>query len=212
MATEKIELTGKVIGRLTVIREVFGHKYAGKHRKWLCKCACGQEREMFQDRLAKGVAVSCGCAQSEIVTRTMTTHGLSKTPIHYVWQNMLARCKNKRLTAWKHYGGRGISVCSRWEVFENFLADMGALPFKDAELDRINNDGNYEPSNCRWATRKEQNSNTRQNVFIEVNGDCKTVAEWSRLSGIAYRTLNHRAHRGVMGSEFLSIPTSRGVA
>ena len=211
MAT-KTDLTGAKIGRLTVLHEVFGHECAGKHRKWAVVCECGNQREMFQQRLKAGTTLSCGCLQRDKHIERLTTHGMSRTPVHVAWQAMLARCSNKSNPMWHHYGGRGISVCAQWKSFENFLADMGDLPFKGAELDRIDNDGNYEPGNCRWATRQEQMRNTRQNVFVEVDGVSKTVAEWSVLSGIPDRTLHHRAHRGLAGSAFLAPPRCGGVA
>lgn len=207
---KKYDLTGVRVGKLTVICEVFNHKWAGKHRKWLCRCDCGNEREMFQQRLSDGTAVSCGCANKEITIKAHTTHGMSKTPIYGVWVGMISRCSNEHNAMWHNYGGRGISVCSRWRSFENFYADMGDLPYVGAEIDRIDNDGNYEPGNCKWATRKEQTNNTRRNVFVEVDGVVKTVAQWSEQTGISHRTLAHRAKACVSGLAFIRPPNVRG--
>lgn len=207
MAT-KIELSGKRIGRLTVVREVFWHDHAGKHRKWLCLCDCWNEREMFQDRLVKATTVSCGCWQKEVTSKRLTRHGLSKSKVHAVWSAMLARCNNENNPAFNNYGGRGIKVCDRWMTFENFYADMGNPPFDGAELDRVNNNGWYSPENCRWASRKEQCSNTRQNVLVDIDGVIKTVAGWAEESGIAYKTISNRVKAGVTGKDLLARPHS----
>ena len=209
MAT-KLDLTNKKVGRLLVLSEVFGHKYTGKHRKWLCLCDCGNTREVFQDRLAKGGVVSCGCWQKEVTTKRQTTHGMSKTKVHFAWKALLSRCENKNNPAWKHYGERGITVCDRWHSFENFLDDMGDIPFDGAEIDRIDNDAGYSPENCRWATRSEQCNNTRQNVFVTICGETKTVAQWAKASGVADRTIRNRLRAGVIGRMLLDAP-HRGV-
>ncbi len=205
MAT-KTNLTGKKIGRLIVLSEVFGHKHAGKHRKWLCLCDCGNKREIFQDRLVKGKTVSCGCWQREVTSLRTTTHGRSKTPLYKTWSAMIARCSNNKLPTWADYGGRGISVCDRWLTFENFLADMGDRPFVGAEIDRVNNDGNYEPSNCRWATRLEQCSNTRANILITIDGRTQNLMQWAIDTGIAYKTLHNRLKAGKAGRELIAAP------
>ena len=206
----KINLAGKKIGRLLILSEVFGHKHAGKHRKWRCLCDCGNQREIFQDRLVKGTTVSCGCWQSEVTKKRQTTHGMSKTPLYKMWAGMIARCSNKNLREWKHYGGRGISVCERWKSFDLFLEDMGELPFDGAEIDRIDNDSGYSPENCRWATRSDQCNNTRQNVFVTICGETKTVAQWARMSGVADKTIRNRLRAGVIGRMLLK-PPHRGV-
>ena len=210
MATTKTNLVGKRIGRLVVLNEAFGHKHVGKHRKWHVVCDCGNERDVYQDRLVSETTLSCGCLQKDVHVARITTHGKSNTPIHSVWQAMLARCTNSNNPAWEHYGGRGITVCERWKEFENFYSDMGDHPFVGAELDRIDNNGNYEPSNCRWATRSEQTSNTRRNVMLTIDGVTNTVMWWSKQVGISYRTLSNRVHSGVTGQMLLA-PTHRGV-
>jgi hypothetical protein len=113
-------------------------------------------------------------------------HGCSRTKEYISWQGMHARCKNSNNPGFKNYGGRGIKVCERWEnSFLNFLQDMGPKPSKDHSLDRIDNNGNYEPSNCRWATQYEQGNNRRNNIFIEHNGKSRSVAEWSRILNLS---------------------------
>lgn len=208
MAT-KTNLTGKKIGRLIVLSEVFGHKHAGKHRKWLCLCDCGNKREIFQDRLVKGKTVSCGCWQRDVTSKRLTTHGKSKTALYSLWQNMIARCSNPNLREWKHYGGRGIVVCEQWKDFEVFVSDMGDPPFDGAEIDRTDNDGNYEPDNCRWATRTEQCNNTRSNVVLDIDGESKTLVQWSRETGIPYKTIHNRVKAGKFGLDLVA-PQKRG--
>ena len=170
-----LDLTGQRFGRLVTLRPVAGSRR--RTRRWVCVCDCGNETEAATDKLRSGEVRSCGCLRSENSTRLAnalgdrrgkTKHGYAKgtqSPTYRSWTAMLARCRNPARNRWDHYGGRGITVCARWDVqqggsFENFLADMGERP-PDRTLDRINVDGNYEPGNCRWATTSEQQRNRR---------------------------------------------------
>ncbi|MET7347444.1 hypothetical protein [Streptomyces mirabilis] len=121
-----------------------------------CLCDCGTEHTVHRSDWGKKVK-SCGCLRRESVT----THGMSDSPTYSTWESMIQRCTNPRCKDYADYGGRGITVCQRWRTFENFLADMGVKP-EGRSIDRIDNDGSYEPGNCRWATLSEQNSNQRR--------------------------------------------------
>jgi hypothetical protein len=154
------DLTGQTFGRLTVIG--LAQRHDAKNAYWLCQCACGnpEQKEVQGGSLRGGRVLSCGCFHREIVT----THGMETTKVYDVWASMKARCQNPKHAAWVDYGGRGISVCARWQSFENFFADMGEPP-PGLTLDRINNDGNYEPNNCRWADWATQNNNKFRKFF-----------------------------------------------
>lgn len=133
-------------------------------------------------------------------------HGLSKTPEFRTWTSMMTRCRNPRSQDYPRYGGRGIIVCERWNTFVNFLADMGHKPSRRHSIDRINTNGNYEPSNCRWATPIQQSRNQRSNRVIELNGRSQCVADWAEEYGMAPDTLRHRLDRGFSLEESLEMP------
>lgn len=144
--------------RLTVIGEDTPGNRGQK--RLVCRCECGTIKTFYQYNLRNGTTRSCGCLRSETVRARETIHGRSHTPAYEVFKLMHRRCGDPKAVGYHNYGGRGITVCERWKTFENFHADMGDPPPK-LTLDRINNDGNYEPGNCQWATRSEQRRNQR---------------------------------------------------
>ena len=150
----KKDLTDQRFGKL-VVKEEAGVDKRGSYQ-WLCKCDCGKIKTIRSDQLCSGHTQSCGCLQKE----KATTHGMSKMRAYVSWSAMLNRCNNHSCQAYKHYGGRGITVCERWLKVENFIADMGERP-KRITIERIDNDGNYEPGNCCWATYTIQLRNQR---------------------------------------------------
>lgn len=171
MGRPAIDITGNRYGMLIVL----SRRKIEKNIKprWKCKCDCGNTSIHFGYDLKKGTK-SCGCLRGK-----SSTHGMSYTRIYKVWRSMIDRCRNQNHHAYKDYGGRGIIVCDRWLIsFENFYADMGSRP-DGTSIDRKNNDGNYEPGNCRWATMKEQSRNKRSTRNITHNGITMTAKEWS---------------------------------
>jgi len=190
----KINLTGRVFGRLTVIRETVGIRTSSgiMVRRWECICKCGGHHIVRQGNLMRGNTVSCGCLKREGLHRT---HGLVYTRTYRIWAGMKARCYFPAAKDFPYYGGRGIVVCHAWRSsFAVFLADMGECP-GDQTLDRIDNDGPYCPFNCRYASRTDQANNCRTNHIVTFNGISLTLAQWSRSTGIPYTALIQRINR-----------------
>lgn len=183
-----IDITGAVFNRWTVLG------YAGKGTGlWNVRCECGTIAAVNASNLKRGATKSCGCLRRETSQVTATKHGAlaggcsSKT--YSIWKAMKKRCSNTNTADYHRYGGRGIKVCDRWlSAFENFLADMGECP-KDFTIDRINNDGDYEPGNCRWASRKEQSMNKPDLVWLDYKGSKITLSDFARSIGKSHSTV-----------------------
>ncbi|ECO0419392.1 hypothetical protein DFV33_04705 [Salmonella enterica subsp. enterica serovar Bareilly] len=189
-----IDLTGKTFGRLTVLNR--DTTWKGTRVKWVCLCTCGKRTSVAGSNLLKGTTSSCGCLAKELLVERSTTHGLSRSPEYGVWNAMINRCCNSNSANFGNYGGRGISVCERWKSsFENFIADMGRRPSNKHSIERVNNNGNYEPGNCIWATTTEQLSNKRNNYKGMFHGKEITLAELSRNTEISVNVLRKRIIR-----------------
>ena len=205
------DLIGQRFGRLVVIE-----KLPSKNNRcwWRCKCDCGNFKDVPTKYLTSGTTQSCGCLnkiKSENAKKAAkksaevcTTHGLSNTRIYSIWKNMIYRCENSKTAEFKLYGGRGIKVCEEWHDIRKFQEWAMINGYKEGlEIDRVDVDGNYEPLNCRWATRKQQNNNKRNNVKAEINGEIHTLAEWSEITGITINTLQYRYYRGDRGERLI---------
>lgn len=192
------DLTGMRFERL-VVQGYAGLTTSKRPRSlWKCLCDCGREKLASTQSLRAGQSRSCGCLTREINAKIHTTHGLSSAAEYQCWANAIQRCTNAKSKDFHLYGGRGIAVCDRWlNSFENFIADMGPRPEDCNSLDRFpNQNGNYEPGNCRWATPAMQGVNTGRNVFYEHDGKRLCLSAWARETGIKRATLEGRIRRG----------------
>lgn len=186
------DITGHRFGRWTVISRAPNR---GRRTHWNCRCDCGKTSSIDSNNLRTGLTVSCGCYQSELTTVRSTRHGLMTTghrKEYSAWLDAKRRCFEPSHRQFKHYGGRGITMCREWaESVEQFFKDMGPCP-TGLTLDRINNDGNYEPGNCRWTTRQIQIRNQRRSVKITHNGETLSLDEWAAKTGIPAPALRTR--------------------
>lgn len=183
VTTQFVDMTGRRCGRWTVLQRSPDPRPAAY---WLCRCECGSERVVSGQLLRNGNSRSCGCFAADVRPYIRRTHGFSNSPEYGVWRTMRARCSLPSQESWRLYGGRGIKVCERWATFENFLADMGPRPSPTHSIDRIDSDGDYEPSNCRWATAAEQARNTRVSKLDEEAG---REAACLRALGLTYEAI-----------------------
>jgi len=192
-----VDLGGERFGRLVVI-ERYGCNVQGR-AKWLCRCDCGRETAVDSRNLKSGNTRSCGCLRRDISVAKATIHGHKRggkaSPAYESWTHMIQRCTNHKNKDYRYYGGRGITVCERWREFRNFLKDMGEPP-PGHEIDRIDNDKSYEPRNCRWVTRAENNRNTRRNRLLSHNGRTQCMAQWDRTLGLFAGCTSQRIRRG----------------
>lgn len=189
------DVTGMVFGRLTAL------EYAGRSKNrsflWKCRCECGVETIAMLAKIMSGEKRSCGCLARETSQMQFVTHGHTvgkKSSTYGIWSQMIQRCRNPKDKSFSKYGARGIRICDRWLRFDNFLEDMGERPI-GMSLDRIDNEGNYEPGNCRWADDKAQARNRRSTIFLEYQGKRVPAAELAERHGIPARRLESRVLR-----------------
>lgn len=182
------DLTGLKFGKLTAIKPVNEKRESGRHKRWICNCECGNTTIVSSDHLTKCETKSCGCYN----------HGKSKTRLFRIWSHIKVRCYDCKNNNYSRYGGRGIKMCDDWR--ENFMAfynwSISNGYSDELSIDRIDNNGNYSPDNCRWATQKMQANNTSKNHYITHNGETHTISEWSDITGIKQNTITYRLKRG----------------
>jgi hypothetical protein len=195
-----IDITGQVFGRWTVMSRALNNRRGNP--QWHCRCECGTEAVVLSGNLREGKTLSCGCLARSITSTCRTTHGATRggaTAEYRAWRHVHSRCTNPRVRSWANYGARGITICERWRGdggFVRFLEDMGSRPSPDHSIERIDNEGPYSPDNCRWATRIEQGNNKRNNRRFTYEGRSLTIPEWSRETGINFKTLGTRLNLG----------------
>lgn len=172
----------------------------------LAQCACGSPRRLVQlQNIANGNSTNCGCVRKQKLTK----HGLSGHPLYRVWHNMLQRCTNPGDPAYRNYGARSISVCQRWLSVKNFISDMEPSYRPGLEIDREDNNGNYEPGNCRWVTIGTQNRNRRTTIHVEHEGERLPLHVWAERLGVPYSRLHKRYEAGMRGTRLLDATDKR---
>ncbi len=193
---------GDKFGLLTIVEEAeSGRTPKGRpYRRFRCQCDCGSEVIVYLSKLASNHTKSCGCL------RYKHGYGNDRRSTYIIWQGMHWRCSNPSNTAYEHYGGRGIKVCERWNEFLAFLEDMGEQP-EGLSIDRYpDNNGDYEPGNCRWASPSEQNRNKRSNHMLTHNGESLCLEDWAERTGIQNSTIRMRLKSGYSAEEALTLP------
>lgn len=210
MAVKIFQVTMSLVntehGRLTIIKYFPSEPENGIRQRVECLCECGEIKTLDLDSVKSGRTQSCGCLQREMTSKAHRTHGRSRTAIYNCWRSMIYRCTEAKCAGYKDYGGRGIAVCSRWLDIENFCTDMGPMPAPGYTLEREDNDGNYEPGNCVWATKDEQNRNQRRTLVVEWDGARTTVPAIATRFGIKARFLYRRLQSGMNIFDAVTIP------
>lgn len=186
---------GERFGRLVVIGD--GGLNNDKHRLWLCRCDCGTMTTVLPSHARRGTKSSCGCYRRELATQLKLSHGYARTPEYGVWAGIKARCYNPNKPSYVDYGGRGIRMCDRWRnSFSAFYEDMGHRPSPDLTIERIDNEGDYEPGNCVWAPRSVQSWNRRPTVWLEYKGRSINKRDASLIAGVPPDRIKQRLAKG----------------
>jgi hypothetical protein len=203
---QKTDITGQKFGKLLVL-SYSEKKTKDKKRMVWCQCDCGNKKEITAANLVSGMSKTCGCERVETARKTFTKHGYRSHPMYHRWAAMMQRCYDENSHEFKNYGARGIKVCERWkESFWNYAEDLGLPPFPSASIDRVVNDGDYCPENCRWVSNKEQSTNRRTTKILEFNGKKMCIADWERKLGFCLGSLKKRFAVGLTVEQALSIP------
>lgn len=195
---------GDKFGRLTIIKEIDGTRYS---RRILCKCDCGKNKVVDLTALISGNTQSCGCLKKELVRAKNLTHGLSGSKLHHIWTSMKQRCFNPNDQSYFNYGARGIRVSQEWLDFQEFYKWAMSNGYREGlTIERTDNDGNYEPSNCKIIPFSEQSKNRRSNHWIEFSGERKTMSQWARDLGFKRETIKDRIRSGWPIEKVLTTP------
>ena len=200
-------LTGRRFGKLVVL------EFSGRAKTiilWKCKCDCGESSTVRANALTSGRTRSCGCGEKDnlkALCAARITHGMANSISEYsIWNMMRQRCSNPKNLAYDRYGARGITVCKRWDSFEQFFSDMGPRPYRKHSIERIVNSLGYMPGNCKWATATEQGRNKRNNIAITHAGVTRLLVEWAEVLRIPYKTLHRRLAVGWSHERCVSTP------
>jgi hypothetical protein len=202
-----LDITGQRFGNLVALYR--DGRNSRNEILWVCQCDCGNRFAAKQGALRSGNRKKCPRCTGRQPGRTRDLHGMAHSPEYRIWSLVHDRCMNPRNRTYDRHGGRGIKLCERWMTFRNFYEDMGQRPSSDHSIDRIDNNGNYEPGNCRWATRIEQANNRRSNVLLTFEGRTLTAKQWSRETGLSWETIRKRLKRGWSDEKTLTVPNMR---
>lgn len=207
--TRIIDLTGKRFGRLTVLG--IDEKNEKKWIQWLCKCDCGNIKSIHGQSLRRGLTKSCGCYNLEALSKNKSKHKMTNSRLYKIWIDVHTRVFNTKHRSYKWYGAKGVTIYDEWKnSFESFYEwSMNNGYEEHLTLDRIDSNGNYEPSNCRWVTMKKQQNNRSSNRLITYQGETHTSAEWADILGMNYHTLQTRLTRGWSEEKALSTPVKK---
>jgi len=206
------DLSGQKFGRLTVVRYHSTKVFPSGQSKpqWLCKCDCGESVVVYGAHLRRQSTQSCGCLQREKTSSANRIHGKSEHRLYHIWENIRERCNCPTVKNWMDYGGRGITVCERWDNFQAFYDDMAATYKPGLSIERKDNNKGYSPENCKWATRIEQANNRRTNRLLFFNGQILNESQWSKITGLSRTLISTRLKAGWTIQKTLGTPARKG--